>query len=67
MYGCKSEYTGQVSILLISRKLITLLQTSSHTLVGRRLENIDIQDLENKLKANPFIEFAKVYTEMDGV
>jgi cell division protein FtsQ len=23
--------------------------------------------LENKLKANPFIEFAKVYTEMDGV
>jgi cell division protein FtsQ len=44
-----------------------ILQTSSHTLIGRRLENIDIQDLENKLKANPFIEFAKVYTEMDGV
>ena len=44
-----------------------ILQTSSHTLIGRKLESIDIQDLENKLKANPFIEFAKVYTEMDGV
>jgi cell division protein FtsQ len=44
-----------------------ILQTTSHTLIGRRLEGIDIQDLENKLKANPFIEFAKVYTEMDGV
>jgi hypothetical protein len=40
---------------------------SSHTLVGRTLENIDIHDLENKLKANPFIESAKVYTEMDGL
>ncbi|MEZ2334074.1 cell division protein FtsQ/DivIB [Mucilaginibacter sp. RCC_168] len=44
-----------------------ILQTSSHTLIGRKLEGIDIQDLENKLRANPFIEFAKVYTEMDGV
>lgn len=44
-----------------------ILQTSSHTLIGRKLEGIDIQDLENKLKANPFIEFAKVYTEMDGI
>ena len=44
-----------------------ILQTTSHTLIGRRLENINIQELENKLKANPFIEFAKVYTEMDGV
>ncbi|MDN3549837.1 cell division protein FtsQ/DivIB [Mucilaginibacter aquaedulcis] len=44
-----------------------ILQTSSHTLIGRKLENIYIQDLENKLRANPFIEFAKVYTEMDGI
>jgi len=44
-----------------------ILQTNSHTLIGRKLEGIDIQDLENKLRANPFIEFAKVYTEMDGV
>jgi len=44
-----------------------ILQTSSHTLIGRKLENINIQELENKLRANPFIEFAKVYTEMDGI
>ena len=44
-----------------------ILQTNSHTLIGRKLENINIQQLENKLKANPFIEFAKVYTEMDGI
>ena len=44
-----------------------ILQTSSHTLIGRKLEGINIQELENKLRANPFIEFAKVYTEMDGV
>jgi len=44
-----------------------ILQANSHTLIGQKLENINIQDLENKLRANPFIEFAKVYTEMDGV
>jgi cell division protein FtsQ len=43
-----------------------ILEMSSHTLIGRRLQNIDIHDLENKLKANPFVEFAKVYMEMDG-
>lgn len=43
-----------------------ILQMSSHTLVGRRLENINIHDLESKLRANPFIETAEVYTEMDG-
>jgi cell division protein FtsQ len=42
------------------------LQTTSHTLIGRRLENIDIHDLENKLKINPFVEFATVYVDMDG-
>ncbi|MES2267269.1 MAG: cell division protein FtsQ [Bacteroidota bacterium] len=44
-----------------------ILQTTSHTLIGRRLENIDIHALENKLKHNPFVEFAKVYVDMDGV
>jgi cell division protein FtsQ len=44
-----------------------ILQMTSHTLIGRRIENIDIHALENKLKANPFIEFAKVYADMDGV
>jgi cell division protein FtsQ len=36
-------------------------------LIGHKLEDINIHALENKLKANPFIEFAKVYMEMDGV
>ncbi|WP_190295135.1 cell division protein FtsQ/DivIB [Mucilaginibacter rubeus] len=44
-----------------------IIEVTSHSLVGRRVENINIQELEDKLKANPFIEFAKVYTEMDGV
>ncbi|MFD0763943.1 cell division protein FtsQ/DivIB [Mucilaginibacter lutimaris] len=44
-----------------------ILQTTSHTLIGRRLQNIDIHALENKLKHNPFVEFAKVYVDMDGV
>jgi len=43
-----------------------ILQMSSHTLVGRRMENIDIHSLERKLKGNPFVAFAKVYMDMDG-
>jgi len=43
-----------------------ILQTTSHTLIGRRIENIDIHALENKLKINPFVEFATVYMDMDG-
>jgi cell division protein FtsQ len=44
-----------------------ILQMDSHTLIGRRIENIDLHDLETKLKNNPFIESAKVYADMDGV
>ena len=44
-----------------------ILQVNNLPLIGRRMESINIHDLENKLKANPFIEFAKVYTDMDGV
>lgn len=44
-----------------------ILQTTSNSLIGRRLENIDIHRLENKLKHNPFVEFATVYVDMDGV
>lgn len=43
-----------------------ILGISSHSLVGRRLENIDIHALENRLKHNPFVEYARVYEEMDG-
>src|SRR5579862_1092165 len=44
-----------------------ILQIHNHALIGRRLESINIQNLEKKLKANPFIEFAKVYADMAGV
>ncbi|MDP9078371.1 MAG: cell division protein FtsQ [Bacteroidota bacterium] len=44
-----------------------ILQVNSHALIGRRMADINIHELENKLKSNPFIEFAKVYTDMDGV
>lgn len=44
-----------------------ILQVHNHALIGHKMKNINIHALENKLKANPFIEFAKVYTDMDGV
>jgi cell division protein FtsQ len=44
-----------------------ILHIHSHALIGRRMENINIHALEKKLKANPFIEFAKVYVDMNGI
>ncbi|WP_017259659.1 cell division protein FtsQ/DivIB [Pedobacter arcticus] len=44
-----------------------ILKENNGLLVGRRIGNINIQDLESRLKANPFIEYAKVYVDMDGV
>lgn len=44
-----------------------ILQVKNNALIGHKLEDINIHALENKLKANPFIEFAKVYMEMDGI
>jgi cell division protein FtsQ len=44
-----------------------ILQVKNNALIGHKLEDINIHALENKLRANPFIEFAKVYMEMDGV
>jgi cell division protein FtsQ len=44
-----------------------ILQMDSHTLIGRRIENIDLYALEQRLKNNPFIESANVYADMDGV
>ncbi|MDP9046637.1 MAG: cell division protein FtsQ [Bacteroidota bacterium] len=43
-----------------------ILLANGRLLVGNRVENINIHDLENRLRANPFIEFATVYTDMDG-
>ncbi len=45
----------------------TILHVGNNTLVGKKLEDINIHQLEKTLQANPFIEFAKVYTDMDGV
>lgn len=44
-----------------------ILKENNGLLIGRRISNINIQELENRLKANPFIEYAKVYVDMDGV
>jgi cell division protein FtsQ len=44
-----------------------ILNSKNGILVGRRLDGINIQNLENRLKANPFIEYAKVYLDMDGI
>ena len=44
-----------------------ILQIHMHALIGRRMENINLHDLETKLKGNPFIAYAKVYADMDGV
>ncbi len=44
-----------------------ILKEKNGLLMGRRLSGINIQTLEDKLKANPFIEYAKVYADMDGV
>jgi len=44
-----------------------ILKRTTGELVGRLLHNVDIHKIEEALKANPYIENAKVYAEMDGV
>src|ERR1700759_4012988 len=44
-----------------------ILKINRHQLVGRNMESINLHNLENKLKANPFVESAKVYADMDGI
>ncbi|RZA03651.1 MAG: cell division protein FtsQ [Sphingobacteriaceae bacterium] len=44
-----------------------ILQLNSTMLVGRKLDKINLHDLENKLKANPFVAHAKVYADMNGI
>lgn len=43
-----------------------ILLVNNRPLIGRRMDDINVYALQNKLKANPFIEYAKVYAEMDG-
>ncbi|MDA9555055.1 cell division protein FtsQ [Pelobium sp.] len=71
----KAEHTcSKVQVILPGNQFFIekaevdqILTSSSGLLVGRRLNGINIQDLENKLKANPFIEYAKVFIDMDGI
>jgi cell division protein FtsQ len=52
----------------IDKKVVeNILHLSSFSLVGRKIDNINLHDLENRLKANPFVEYAKVYADMDGI
>jgi len=44
-----------------------ILRIHKHQLVGRNMESINLHSLENRLRANPFIESAMVYADMDGV
>ncbi|MGZ3777149.1 MAG: cell division protein FtsQ/DivIB [Mucilaginibacter sp.] len=44
-----------------------ILRIHKHQLVGRNIESINLHSLENRLRANPFIESAMVYADMDGV
>ncbi|WP_316736124.1 cell division protein FtsQ [Pedobacter aquatilis] len=44
-----------------------ILREDQGVLVGRNLEQINIHQIEQKLQANPYIGFAKVYVDMDGV
>lgn len=48
-------------------ELDSILLAQEGPLVGRMLNKINIQLLENALKANPFIEMARIYADMDGV
>ncbi|HYK77565.1 MAG TPA: cell division protein FtsQ [Daejeonella sp.] len=44
-----------------------ILTNNGRSLLGKELRKINIQRLEDDLKANPFIEFAKVYADMNGI
>lgn len=44
-----------------------ILAAKNGLLIGRRLNNINLQKLEDRLRANPFIEYANVFADMNGV
>jgi len=49
------------------KEIDNILNVKNNALVGRPIEDINIQALESKLRSNPFIESAKVYIDMDDV
>lgn len=44
-----------------------ILQQSQGSLVGRNLAAINLQHIEKSIKANPYIAYATVYADMNGV
>ncbi len=44
-----------------------ILKQSQGELVGRKLADINTHEIEKTIQANPYIAFAKVYADMDGV
>ncbi len=44
-----------------------ILRQSQGTLIGRSLEQINLEEIEKHIKSNPYIAFSKVYADMDGV
>ncbi|PWS26444.1 cell division protein FtsQ [Pedobacter yonginense] len=44
-----------------------ILRQDQGVLLGRNIEKINIHQIEKKLRSNPYIGFAKVYMDMDGV
>ncbi|RZJ77610.1 MAG: cell division protein FtsQ [Flavobacterium sp.] len=44
-----------------------ILRQGEGQLIGRSLANINMHQIENTIKANPYIAFVKVYADMDGV
>ncbi|MFD0750684.1 cell division protein FtsQ/DivIB [Mucilaginibacter calamicampi] len=65
---CKSVkvYIPGSQLFIDKQEVDHILQSGNFLLVGLRMENIKMHDLENSLRANPFIEYAKVYGDMDG-
>ncbi len=44
-----------------------LIFQNEGALIGRKLESINLNDLEVMMEANPYIAHARVYSDMDGV
>jgi cell division protein FtsQ len=44
-----------------------ILKQNQGDLIGRNLEGINLNAIEDKIKANPYIAYAKVYADMEGV
>jgi len=44
-----------------------ILRQSEGQLIGRKLEDINLHAIEDRIKANPYIALSTVYADMDGV